>query len=208
MKWSTLSTRMIVDDQWMKLSADRCVRSNGTLIDPYYRIHGKDWVNVCPIFPDGTVILVQEYRHGYGDVLLGLPGGIIDDDDATEAVAARRELAEETGIRRILSLVKTASMIVNPSTHTNLGHSFLALCDQEGRKDLGTSEPDIHVVSADYFETVEGVISGELPLSGYDAASLLRVLFLLAASSSAYFDRLRGRALDFLAAPHCESCRG
>jgi len=198
MKWSTLSSRMVVDDQWMRLSADRCRRPNGTLVEPYYRIHGTDWVNVCPIFPDGTLVLVQEYRHGYGEILLGLPGGLIDEGDATEAVAARRELEEETGIGRVLSLIKTASMIVNPSTHTNLGHSFLALCDREGLSALRTDEPDIRLVAVDYLETVRQVISGAVLFSGYDAASLLRALFFLAISPESQFEDLRARVTGFL----------
>src|SRR5215831_6741942 len=129
MEWELLSSVLIVDDPWLRVSADRCRRHDGSLVEPYYRIHGRDWVNVCPLFPDGTMALVREYRHGYGTVLPGLPGGLIDPGDADEAAAARRELREETGISAVLELVKTAAMVVNPSTHTNLGHSFLAICD-------------------------------------------------------------------------------
>jgi len=196
MRWKTLSSRVIVDDQWLRLSADRCQRPNGSTIEPYYRIHGTDWVNVCPIFPDGTLVLVREYRHGYGDVLLGLPGGLIDADDATAAIAARRELHEETGIHRILALVQTGSMIVNPSTHTNVGHSFLALCDPDGRGDLGTTEPDIRLVAVDYLDTIGQVISGGALFSGYDAASLLRALFAVLASGDRRFEALRLRAAE------------
>jgi ADP-ribose pyrophosphatase len=193
MRWKTLSSRVIVDDQWLRLSADRCQRPNGTTIEPYYRIHGKDWVNVCPIFPDGTLVLVREYRHGFGDMLLGLPGGLIDAEDATPAIAAQRELQEETGIRQILSLVQTGSMIVNPSTHTNVGHSFLALCDPDGRDDLGTAEPDIRLVSVDFLDTIRQVILGEVLFSGYDAASLLRALFAVLGSGERRFETLRHR---------------
>lgn len=194
MRWKTLSSRVIVDDQWLRLSADRCRRPNGTTIEPYYRIYGKDWVNVCPIFPDGTLVLVREYRHGYGDVLLGLPGGLIDAEDATPAIAAQRELHEETGIRRIFSLVQTGSMIVNPSTNTNVGHSFLALCDPDGRDDIGTAEPDIRLVSLDFIDTLQQVIFGEALFSGYDVASLLRALFTVCASDERRFETLRRRA--------------
>lgn len=203
MRWKTLSSRVIVDDEWLRLSADRCQRPNGTTIEPYYRIHGKDWVNVCPIFPDGTLVLVREYRHGYGDVLLGLPGGMIDAEDATPAIAAQRELREETGIHRILTLVQTGSMIVNPSTHTNVGHSFLALCDPHGRDDLCTVEPDIRLVAVDYLDAIGQVISGSTLFSGYDAASLLRALFAVLGSGDRRFEALRLRAAEMFQQRAC-----
>jgi ADP-ribose pyrophosphatase len=58
-------------------------------------------VTVVAILPDGRVLLVRQYRHAVGKVLLELPAGTLDrlPDGSIEdpADAGRRELAEETG---------------------------------------------------------------------------------------------------------------
>ena len=57
----------------------------------------KDFVIVLPLTDDGEVVMVQQYRHGIEGICLELPGGLIDPGDDSPAVAAERELREETG---------------------------------------------------------------------------------------------------------------
>jgi ADP-ribose pyrophosphatase len=61
-------------------------------------------VAIVALDPDGRVLLVRQYRHPAGRVLLEIPAGTLDRDPASGAVvdplaAARRELEEETGHR-------------------------------------------------------------------------------------------------------------
>jgi ADP-ribose pyrophosphatase len=60
-------------------------------------------VTVIAILPDGRVLLVRQYRHAAGRVLLELPAGTLDrgEDGSVEDPldAAQRELSEETGYR-------------------------------------------------------------------------------------------------------------
>ncbi|MCY3000396.1 MAG: NUDIX hydrolase [Planctomycetota bacterium] len=55
-------------------------------------------VGVLPLWDDGTVTLVRQYRHAVGRELLEIPAGRLEPGEATEA-AALRELEEETGLR-------------------------------------------------------------------------------------------------------------
>lgn len=58
-------------------------------------------VTVVAVLPDGRILLVRQYRHAAGTVLLELPAGTLDrlEDGSIEdpAVAGPRELFEETG---------------------------------------------------------------------------------------------------------------
>ncbi len=61
-------------------------------------------VAIVALDPQGCVLLVRQYRHPAGCVLLEIPAGTLERDPATGAVedpdvAARRELEEETGYR-------------------------------------------------------------------------------------------------------------
>ena len=55
------------------------------------------WVLVLAITPEEEVVMIRQYRHGIEEICLELPGGLVDSEDPTPAVAAQRELLEETG---------------------------------------------------------------------------------------------------------------
>jgi ADP-ribose pyrophosphatase len=55
-------------------------------------------VAVVPIDPDGNVILVQQYRHPAGRVLLEIPAGTLNVGEDPD-ICAERELQEETGYK-------------------------------------------------------------------------------------------------------------
>jgi ADP-ribose pyrophosphatase len=55
-------------------------------------------VVVMPIFPNGDVLLVNQYRHSVGTFLWELVAGRIDPPESSLS-AAKRELHEETGYR-------------------------------------------------------------------------------------------------------------
>ncbi len=55
-------------------------------------------VAVAPVWPDGRVTCVRQYRHAVGDWLVELPAGRLEPGEDPE-IAARRELEEECGLR-------------------------------------------------------------------------------------------------------------
>jgi 8-oxo-dGTP pyrophosphatase MutT (NUDIX family) len=57
------------------------------------------------------VVLIKQYRHGVRDVLLEIPGGIVEPGD-TPLDAAIRELKEETGYT-------AKEMVFLGATHAN-----------------------------------------------------------------------------------------
>ncbi len=59
-------------------------------------LESSDSVNVVALTPDEHILFVRQYRFGISAETLELPGGIVDPGE-DPLLAARRELAEETG---------------------------------------------------------------------------------------------------------------
>jgi len=95
------------------------------------------WISVIPLTSNNEVVMVRQYRHGVKKVLLEIPGGIMDKEDSSPEIAARRELAEETGYGTD-KLKLIGSLYPQPAIQTNRYHIFLA----EDVKKIGGTDFD------------------------------------------------------------------
>jgi 8-oxo-dGTP pyrophosphatase MutT (NUDIX family) len=69
--------------------------------------------------------MIHQYRHGIDEFTLEVPGGMIDETDASPLEAARREMREETGYDGD-DVVPIGVIHPNPAIQPNRCHSFLA----------------------------------------------------------------------------------
>lgn len=95
--WKVIGSRITYRDRWLTVRSDRCVRWDGSILDPYHVIEYSTWVSMIALTQKNHVVLTREYRHGSGCIETGLPGGGVEPSDASPAAAAARELLEETG---------------------------------------------------------------------------------------------------------------
>ncbi|HJY10176.1 MAG TPA: NUDIX hydrolase [Nitrososphaeraceae archaeon] len=72
------------------------VRKSDGMIGMFNRISVRDSSVIVPVFKDGSLLMVENYRHGARMKLIELPGGLINCGEQPRA-AAKRELLEETG---------------------------------------------------------------------------------------------------------------
>jgi len=129
-----------------------------------------DWVNVVALTLEGRMLLVSQYRHGTDEVTLEIPGGAVDPGE-DPAVAAARELEEETGFRpgtlTLLGRVETNPAFINNSCWT-----YLALaCTEDGTlQPDGTEEIDVSSTTLEGFtELIEsGAIRHSLVIAAHD----------------------------------------
>lgn len=79
---------------------------------------------VIPVFADGTVALVRQYRHAAGKHLLEICAGTLNAGEDPE-LGARRELEEEIGVTAG-KLEKLCEFWVSPGFLTEKMHLYLA----------------------------------------------------------------------------------
>jgi ADP-ribose pyrophosphatase len=90
-----LSSRDIYEGKAFGLRHER-VREPGGLISERDIVTHHGSAVVLPVFPDGSILLVRQYRHAAGRILWELCAGHIEPGERP-AATAQRELAEETG---------------------------------------------------------------------------------------------------------------
>ena len=125
MKWKILSSEYLFNDLWFKVRKDICETQEGKIINPYYVYEFPEWATAFALTEDNKVIMVRQYRHPVGEVIIELPGGCVDDTDKNYQTAIARELLEETGYT-FTSYESLGKISPNPSTNTNWMHMFLA----------------------------------------------------------------------------------
>ncbi len=129
-------------------------------------------VVVMPIFPNGDVLLIRQYRHSVGDFLWELVAGRIDPPESSLS-AAKRELLEETGyrargFRKLLHLYPTPGFL----------NEFLDLYAAEGlTAGKATPESDEKIIAKRFTPAELGAMirKGDL----HDAKSVAGLLYYL-----------------------------
>jgi ADP-ribose pyrophosphatase len=95
-RWHRRSSRYLFESPWFRLRQDELTLPGGEEIT-YTSIEHGGYVVVVPLLDDGRVVMERVYRHTLERAVLECPSGGRDGD--LPAVAARRELEEETGYR-------------------------------------------------------------------------------------------------------------
>jgi 8-oxo-dGTP pyrophosphatase MutT (NUDIX family) len=96
--WTLLGSRCVAQYKLVRVREDR-YRFEPTRVEADFLVcESADWVLIVAITVEGQMVFVRQYRHGIGQVVIEVPGGVIDEGESPEEAAAR-ELQEETGYR-------------------------------------------------------------------------------------------------------------
>jgi len=124
---------------------------------------------VIPVFDDGTVALVRQYRHAAGKYLLEICAGTLNAGEDPE-VGARRELEEEIGVTAG-KIEKLCEFYVSPGFLTEKMHLYLATELSETQQMLEADEI-LTIERLRLPEALEMVTSGQIE----DAKTIIGLL--------------------------------
>jgi ADP-ribose pyrophosphatase len=109
-----LKSEVLYQGKVFRLQRDTVIEPGGVQAERDIIVHPGSVV-VLPVFEDGRVLLIRQYRHSIGEFLWELVAGRKELGE-TPIVAARRELVEETGyaakrLRKLMRVVPTPGFV-------------------------------------------------------------------------------------------------
>ncbi len=168
MTWKIRSSRYLYESQWFNVKQDELTLPTGEDIT-YTTVVHPGYAMIVPMLPDGRIVMERVYRHSLDRALLECPSGGLDGEPP--AIAAKRELEEETGY--LANHVEPLGSYYGSSGISNEQfHLFLARDVTTGGTIHREATEEIEVVLYSLDELVELAMRAELT----DGPSALAIL--------------------------------
>lgn len=152
-----LDSRKVFEGRVFDVTVDSIREDEITYVREVVRHPGS--AVIVPVFADGTVALVRQYRHPTVRYLLEIPAGTLNKGERPEEGAAR-ELEEELGVVAE-SLVKLTEFFVSPGFCEEKMWIFLATSLTETTQRLEEDEI-VEVVRIPFSSALEMISDGEI----------------------------------------------
>lgn len=147
--WQILQSQNAFASPYFTVRRDVCKLPDGQVIDDYYVVEQPDVGAVFGLTAEHELILVEQYKHGIGQVCLELPAGIFDNEAGDPLAEARREFVEETGYDAA-TYHPIATYIADPSRTNNRLHLFAAV--------------DVYRVGEQHLDSTESITVHRVPI--------------------------------------------
>ena len=165
---TTLSSREVYRNHWMRLREDEIMRSNG--VKGIYGVVEKDDAAIIIPIDDGRIWLVEQFRYTIQERAMELPQGGWEEEIDNPEELARGELREELGLDAA-KMTSLGTLWIAYGFCRQKHHVFLATGLTQVSKQPDPEEHDLAVqtVSIDEFEQMmlDGTIRDNCTLAAW-----------------------------------------
>lgn len=174
-KWDVIDSEYLIRRPWLTARRDRVKLPTGQINDEFYVLEYPDWVNVIAVTDKGEFVMIEQYRHGLGEIQMEICAGVVEKGEH-HLDAAKRELLEESGFGggkwKLLTVLSG-----NPSTTNNLTYCYVAegvtkISDQHLDR---TEDVAVRILSR---EQVEDLLRKDAMKQSLMVAPILRYLYM------------------------------
>ena len=170
----TVESETLFEGKIVTLKLDKAQLVNGRIARREVVEH-PGGVAVLPLFDDGTVSIVRQFRYPFQAVVTELPAGKLEKGE-DPLVCAQRELSEEVGAEAD-ELIYLGKFFTSPGYSTEVLHMYLA---------RGLRQGQVHPDEDEFLESerlpfltlFQQVMSGEIE-DGKTIAAVLKTKLLL-----------------------------
>ena len=171
---TTISSEEVYHGVMIRLERDTvCLPNGSTAIREVMRHPGA--AAVVPLTREGNVVLVRQFRYPFSRVMLEIPAGKLDPNEAP-ADCARRELKEETGFlaEELISLgvFFPSIAMLDEQIHLFLARELTPSCANLDEDEF------LHVEQRPLKDLVQQILRGEVP-DGKTQTAILKAYYLL-----------------------------
>ena len=159
MSYEVLESKVTHEGKIVKITVDKLLMPDGSEAYRETVIRGKNAAAVLAVDNDGSLIFVRQYRHAFGEMLLEIPAGVLEDGEEPEE-GVLRELEEETG-KKAETLEFLCEMYPTVGYCTEKIQLFIATDMTEGQQKLDADE-FLEIEKYTPEEAVEMIYKGEI----------------------------------------------
>jgi ADP-ribose pyrophosphatase len=161
-KWTLINEQDVSPSPWFPIVKHTVKLANGNVIDDYYFSPLGDVAQVLPITKNNEVVLVKQYKHALGEILLELPGGM-QQKNRSILESAVNELEEEAGIKTTTDkLIPLGKIANNPTKLNQVTYGFILFnAEFNAVQKLDVTE-DIEVITLPAPQVLKMAIAGEI----------------------------------------------
>lgn len=138
MSYEVLESKVTHKGLLVTVTVDKIAMPDGSSALRESVIRGKNAAAVLAVDNDGSLIFVRQYRHAFGEMLLEIPAGVLEDGEEPE-IGVLRELEEETG-KKAQTLEFLCEMYPTVGYCTEKIQLFIATDMTEGQQKLDADE--------------------------------------------------------------------
>ncbi|MBW4890640.1 NUDIX hydrolase [Mucilaginibacter sp. HMF5004] len=160
--WTILEEEDVSPSPWFPLLRHTVQLPSGMIMDDYYLAPLGDVVMVLALTAKSEVVLVRQYKHGLGQILLDLPGGLEQPGKGILG-SAMAELEEETGIKVDAGqLISLGKITVNPTKTKQVVYGFIVFNAEFNSVQKPDPAEEIEVVTCPAIEVLQKVKDGDI----------------------------------------------